>query len=68
MSADADLRADLRQRGARRLKDFSLERTAKSYRAVYRRAAGRRLSEEDLELLRGEVSPPTLRAVEVQHG
>jgi hypothetical protein len=41
----------LRRRGARRLEDFSLERTAKAYRAVYRRAAGRALDEEDRRLL-----------------
>jgi glycosyltransferase involved in cell wall biosynthesis len=53
MSADFNLREDLRERGTRRLKDFSLERTAKSYRAVYRRAAGRNLTAEDRQLLGG---------------
>jgi hypothetical protein len=51
MATDADLRDELRRRGARRLGDFSLERTAKAYRAVYRRAAGRALCEEDRWLL-----------------
>lgn len=51
MATGESLRADLRQRGARRLEDFSLERTAKAYRAVYRRAAGRALNEEDRWLL-----------------
>jgi glycosyltransferase involved in cell wall biosynthesis len=51
MTSDGALREDLRQRGTRRLKDFSLDRTAKAYRAVYRRAAGRDLSEEDRHLL-----------------
>jgi glycosyltransferase involved in cell wall biosynthesis len=51
MATDHSLRGELRQRGARRLEDFSLERTAKAYRAVYRRAAGRALNEEDRWLL-----------------
>ncbi|MCA1634753.1 MAG: glycosyltransferase family 4 protein [Acidobacteria bacterium] len=52
MATDVDLRDELRRRGARRLEDFSLERTAKAYRAVYRRAAGCALDEEDRSLLR----------------
>jgi glycosyltransferase involved in cell wall biosynthesis len=51
LTTDFNLREDLRERGTRRLKDFSLERTAKSYRAVYRRAAGRELTAEDHWLL-----------------
>jgi glycosyltransferase involved in cell wall biosynthesis len=51
MATDHSLRDELRKRGARRLEDFSLERTAKAYRAVYRRAAGRVLNEEDRWLL-----------------
>lgn len=51
MATDESLRDELRRRGARRLEDFSLERTAKAYRAVYRRAAGRALDEEDRRLL-----------------
>lgn len=51
LTDDVNLREDLRKRGTRRLKDFSLERTAKAYRAVYRRAAGLRLIEEDRWLL-----------------
>jgi glycosyltransferase involved in cell wall biosynthesis len=51
MATDGDLREGLQLRGARRLEDFSLERTAKAYRAVYRRAAGRALDEEDCWLL-----------------
>jgi glycosyltransferase involved in cell wall biosynthesis len=45
MATDGNLRA-------RRLKDFSWERTAKAYRAVYRRAARRPLTDEDLWLLK----------------
>jgi glycosyltransferase involved in cell wall biosynthesis len=51
MATDDELRATLRQRGRRRLQDFSIERTAKTYRAVYRRAAGFLLDEEDRWLL-----------------
>ena len=51
MATDQDLRADLKRRGDARLQDFSLERTAKMYRAVYRRAAGFTLNEEDRWLL-----------------
>jgi glycosyltransferase involved in cell wall biosynthesis len=53
MATDTELREDLRRRGALRLQDFSLERTAKAYRAVYRRAAGSELNEEDRWLLSG---------------
>jgi len=51
MASDHAFRAILIERGERRLMDFSWERTAKAYRAVYRRAAGRALSEEDRFLL-----------------
>jgi glycosyltransferase involved in cell wall biosynthesis len=51
MATDGLLREELRRRGAQRLQDFSLERTAKAYRAAYRRAAGRALTEEDNWLL-----------------
>lgn len=51
MATEEGLRDELRRRGACRLDDFSLERTAKAYRAVYRRAAGLRLCEEDRRLL-----------------
>lgn len=53
MTTDFSLREDLKRRGTRRLEDFSLDRTAKSYRAVYRRAAGRELNAEDHRLLYG---------------
>lgn len=51
MATDEALREDLKQRGYRRAKDFSWERTAKAYRAVYRRAADASLTEEDRWLL-----------------
>ena len=51
MATEADLRRDLVELGYRRVKDFDWERTAKAYRAVYRRAARVALSEEDRWLL-----------------
>jgi glycosyltransferase involved in cell wall biosynthesis len=51
MAMDAELRAELRQRGAVRIRLFTWERTAKTYRALYRKAAERRLSDEDRSLL-----------------
>jgi glycosyltransferase involved in cell wall biosynthesis len=51
MTADENLRSELRERGNQRLRDFDLERTLKAYRAVYRKAARAVLSEEDEYLL-----------------
>jgi glycosyltransferase involved in cell wall biosynthesis len=51
MATDADLRRVLVERGYRRVKDFEWTRTAKAYRAVYRRAAGVTLNDEDRWLL-----------------
>jgi glycosyltransferase involved in cell wall biosynthesis len=51
MATDELLREQLRLRAYRRLKDFDWQRTAKTYRAVYRRAAGRHLADEDRRLL-----------------
>ncbi len=51
MATDSRLREEFVQKGKKRLDVFSWERTAKAYRAVYRRAAGRSLSEEDHLLL-----------------
>jgi len=45
------LRGDLVARGHRRVKDFNWSRTARAYRAVYRRAAGVTLDDEDRDLL-----------------
>jgi len=51
MTMDAGLLDTLQQHGYRRLQDFSWERTARAYRAVYRRAAGVALNDEDAALL-----------------
>jgi len=51
MATNPERRKSLRKRGERRLKDFTWERTARAYRAVYRRAAGHPLEEEDRWLL-----------------
>jgi glycosyltransferase involved in cell wall biosynthesis len=51
MSWDANFREALVKKGIRRLQNVTPERTAKTYRAVYRQAAGQPLDEEDRELL-----------------
>jgi glycosyltransferase involved in cell wall biosynthesis len=51
MSSEETLRNELNLKGQRRLKDFDWERTAKAYRAVYRRAANFPLTDEDRWLL-----------------
>jgi glycosyltransferase involved in cell wall biosynthesis len=51
MATDPSLRADLSRAGRERVREFTWERTAKTYRAVYRRAARRALNEEDRALL-----------------
>jgi hypothetical protein len=68
MTTDSNLREDLRRRGTRRLKDFSLEHTAKAYRAVYRRAGGRELDEEDHWLLDRDEMQKSRSESEVQRG
>ena len=52
---DAELRADLVERGRERSELFSFDRTARLFRAHYRRVGLRPLSEEDRILL---ASPP----------
>ena len=47
VATSVELQQKLRERGAQRVKDFHWERTAKAYRAVYRRAAHFPLTEED---------------------
>jgi Glycosyl transferases group 1/Glycosyltransferase Family 4 len=51
LATDPDLRGQLILKGKSRLKDFSWERTAKAYRALYRRIARRSLTDEDEFLL-----------------
>ncbi len=55
--ADAELRRELSERGRRQVARFSWERTARLFRAHYRRLAGRPLSNEDRALL---AAPPLL--------
>lgn len=50
--SSVDLQQELREHGYRRAKDFDWDRTARAYRAVYRRAAGQTLSGEDARWLR----------------
>jgi glycosyltransferase involved in cell wall biosynthesis len=54
LSTDVSLQEALRARGYQRVKEFNWERTAKAYRAVYRRAAGYPLTDEDRWLLKGQ--------------
>lgn len=51
MALDGELRAALQERGHARRRDFDPQRTARAYRAVYRRAAGVELTEEEQWLL-----------------
>jgi glycosyltransferase involved in cell wall biosynthesis len=51
MYTDATLRADLARRGSERIKLFSWDKTARAYRAVYRKVAGAVLSDEEELLL-----------------
>lgn len=51
ITTDENLRETLRVKGKRRLQDFSLERMAKAYRAVYRKAAGLVPNGDDLDIL-----------------
>jgi glycosyltransferase involved in cell wall biosynthesis len=48
---DPELRRTLVDRGRRRVSDFSWERTARLYRAHYRRIGGRRMTDEDRALI-----------------
>lgn len=51
MATDEQLRATLRQRGKERIRLFTWERTARAYRALYRKVAGYPISKEDELLL-----------------
>jgi glycosyltransferase involved in cell wall biosynthesis len=52
MHQDGSYREQLRARGTARLADFDWKRTARAYRALYRRVGLQRLSDEDARLLR----------------
>jgi glycosyltransferase involved in cell wall biosynthesis len=54
---DEPLRSRLIERGVARVAQFSWERTARTFRAHYRRILGTQLSQEDVELI---ASPPLL--------
>jgi glycosyltransferase involved in cell wall biosynthesis len=51
MDSDDTLRAQLKWRGKQRLKDFSWDRSARAYRALYRRAGHQEMTDEDRMLL-----------------
>jgi glycosyltransferase involved in cell wall biosynthesis len=51
MATDEALRDVLRRRGADRVRVLTWSRTSRAYRALYRKVAGRELTEEDRELL-----------------
>jgi glycosyltransferase involved in cell wall biosynthesis len=50
------LRATLRARGHRRSKDFSWEQTARAYRSIYRRVAGREAPVQESTVVQGDFS------------
>jgi glycogen synthase len=66
LATSKELREELQARGYRRLNDFDCGRTAKAYRAVYRRAAGFPLTEEDRWLLRWDSMSEPQRIKETQ--
>lgn len=59
LMVDTDLRARLRDRGRLRSQQFTWEQTARAYRAIYRRAAGRGLTDEDKRLLAAAERAPS---------
>lgn len=52
IATDDSLRRDLLERGQRRIRDFSWNRTARAYRALYRKLAGWPLDDSEQQLLR----------------
>jgi len=54
ITTDRSLQETLTRLGFEQLKNFNWETTAKAYRAVYRRAAGQPLTEEDQWILTGD--------------
>lgn len=69
LSTNAGRRAQLRQRGFLRLNDFNWELTARAYRALYRRAAGQKLGDEDMWLLERDwmQEPKSTKEVEISN-
>jgi glycosyltransferase involved in cell wall biosynthesis len=63
MHTNRDLREEFRRRGAKRLLDFSWDRTARHYRAVFRHAGGLQLNDEDRYLLNRTKNVPTRESV-----
>jgi glycosyltransferase involved in cell wall biosynthesis len=51
---DAELRGELARRGSERVRRFTWAKTARTYRALYRRIAGRPLTADDRSLLEAE--------------
>jgi glycosyltransferase involved in cell wall biosynthesis len=66
MATSNEFREELRVRGYRRLSDFDCARTAKAYRAAYRRAAGFPLAEEDRWFLEWDWMNDPQRKKEIQ--
>lgn len=57
ITTEPELCATLRQRGSERIRLFNWERTARAYRALYRKVAAHPLSDEERALLAGTLSP-----------
>lgn len=66
LATDDNLRRELSQCGHLRIKDYEWDRTARAYRAAYRRAAGRVLNEEDRWLLGWDWMERPMRLLEEQ--
>jgi len=66
LATDDNVRRDLSANGFLRVKDYDWNLTAKGYRAVYRRAAGRTLSEEDRALLSWDWMEKPMRLMEAR--
>ena len=63
---DPSLAATLRVKGSRRLRQFSWEQTARSYRAIYRNVAGRALTSADRRALLDSQHSAQDRALEAR--
>lgn len=62
MTGEADLRKSLALRGAARLRQFSWDATARTYRAIYRRLGGRPLDTDDRDSLAKTLDGPAMPA------